>query len=115
MEGGNFLTDTRVLKFEQIVKFVRENGKKYCTIEDRQYILVSNCDQPPTKTRGIRFVCVGFEALRKCLKLFGCHGCFYSLRSGPGSACVKKIEKSTLKIVFCGQIGHKLVFYVEKT
>lgn len=109
------LTNARLSKFEQIVKFVREGKEKHCVTGDNRYLLVTDCSQPPTKTKGVRFVFVGVESLRKGQeRFFHCNCCFYSLRNGPGSKCVKNVGSSTLETVFCGRIGHELVFYVEK-
>lgn len=110
------LTESKISDFKRIVEFAQNVKKRHFQVGGHQYQLVIDCSEPPTNIQNKRFVFVGIESLRRGqARFFHCPSCSYSLRNGPGSACVKKIEHSFLKTVFCGQIGNKLVFYVEKT
>ncbi len=112
---GSFLTDTRMSKFEQIIKFAREGKNSRRKIGDYTYQLIARLSEPPIEIQGKRFVFIGIEQLRKGQKrLFHCSVCSYSLRDGLGSVCIKDLGKSTLRTVYCGKLGHEPVFYVEK-
>jgi hypothetical protein len=101
------------MELKEIVTFVKEGKRRFTIGESNSLLVTDNCEKPAS-TRRKRLVCVGFETLRKGLKFFNQNGCFYSLRNGPGSVCVIKKENREIEVVYCGQIGHDQVFYIQE-